>query len=480
MKNGESMKMKYQFAILLFTSTFAFSQMPNTKALYLDGNGSYVQLFGNVITSGEFTIEVYANMFTQGGGSLGQQPIFQQRDDLTEDMGGKSAILFETENHFGGPYFALRDEFGNVTRVAAEYQSYGEWHHYAVVVDSDSISLYIDGVLHDQKKHYNTGNYTTSIDYIDIGRHRTKQNDLGFFHGLIDELRIWNYPRTAEQILATKADTLGPEYYLEPGSGLVAYWRFDKEEEFETDNSIFHGVRDYSVKAHHGAFQGDARIVSSEPVVHDLKPFRLLNPSYDATIKTTSPTLVWQAASEQRPIFPNEMEYKIFVDTNWSFLSPECYSVFNDTSYTIQFLESGHTYFWKVLAKNINGDSLWSSNTNAFFVSHAATGVEREAEALPDGFVLHQNYPNPFNPTTTIQFELPEAGHLELRIFDVIGRLVNAFIADYSQPGVYSCEWDGKDTSRNMVAAGVYIYHLNFKTASGKNYAMSRKMSLLK
>src|SRR5208283_5584133 len=38
-------------------------------------------------------------------------------------------------------------------------------------------------------------------------------------------------------------------------------------------------------------------------------------------------------------------------------------------------------------------------------------------------FVLYQNYPNPFNPSTTIQYDVPKAGNVEARIFDIQGRL---------------------------------------------------------
>jgi hypothetical protein len=56
--------------------------------------------------------------------------------------------------------------------------------------------------------------------------------------------------------------------------------------------------------------------------------------------------------------------------------------------------------------------------------------------SVPDAptFFL-SSHPNPFNPSTTIRFELPEAGPVRLSVIDVAGRLVRALVDDSMPQG---------------------------------------------
>ena len=89
---------------------------------------------------------------------------------------------------------------------------------------------------------------------------------------------------------------------------------------------------------------------------------------------------------------------------------------------------------------------------------------------VPAEFVLLENYPNPFNPTTTIQFSLPNAGVVNLSVFDLNGRLVNNLINGNRASGNHTVEFDG-----SALASGVYFYRL-----AGENFTATRKMMLVK
>jgi PKD domain-containing protein/Big-like domain-containing protein/putative Ig domain-containing protein len=69
--------------------------------------------------------------------------------------------------------------------------------------------------------------------------------------------------------------------------------------------------------------------------------------------------------------------------------------------------------------------------------------------------------PNPFNPSTTLSFETPHGGPVELLVFDLAGRLVRDVThrATYA-PGIYDIRIDGLDEGGHRLASGVYFYRL--------------------
>jgi len=88
--------------------------------------------------------------------------------------------------------------------------------------------------------------------------------------------------------------------------------------------------------------------------------------------------------------------------------------------------------------------------------------VERPS-SLPSSVVLHANYPNPFRSETTLRFSLDgnEAGHVSLRLFDILGRPVRDVFSAHLRPGEYSMTLDARDLS-----SGVYLLHLHHGTSS--------------
>lgn len=106
------------------------------------------------------------------------------------------------------------------------------------------------------------------------------------------------------------------------------------------------------------------------------------------------------------------------------------------------------------------------------------TLVKNDVETLPIEFALHQNYPNPFNPTTTLKFDLPHPATVQLRIFDINGRLVKTIADGSYDAGSYRVVWDGTNNNQ-PVTSGIYFYRLS-AINSGAPFIKTRKMILMK
>ncbi|MBC8323444.1 MAG: choice-of-anchor B family protein [Candidatus Marinimicrobia bacterium] len=89
--------------------------------------------------------------------------------------------------------------------------------------------------------------------------------------------------------------------------------------------------------------------------------------------------------------------------------------------------------------------------------------------------VLHRAYPNPFNPITSIRYNLPQAGLVNLKIYDLMGREIRTLTAGFENAGEKSAIWNARDNQGNLVSSGVYIYRL--ETAG---QVQSNKLILLK
>jgi hypothetical protein len=109
--------------------------------------------------------------------------------------------------------------------------------------------------------------------------------------------------------------------------------------------------------------------------------------------------------------------------------------------------------------------------------------VESSSNRLPTEYCLEQNYPNPFNPTTTIQYGLPEAGHVRLVIYDALGRSIKTLVDAQQPAGQFNAIWDGITDQNQPVAAGIYFCHLEASGAStGSEHEFMKviKLALIK
>ncbi|HDP98806.1 MAG TPA: T9SS type A sorting domain-containing protein, partial [bacterium] len=89
----------------------------------------------------------------------------------------------------------------------------------------------------------------------------------------------------------------------------------------------------------------------------------------------------------------------------------------------------------------------------------------------PLEFKLKPAVPNPFNSITTIAYQLPESGYVELSIYTVLGQKVATLVSEKQPAGTYNVVWNASN-----FANGVYLYRL--QTDNGLQ--ITKKLILLK
>ncbi len=98
-----------------------------------------------------------------------------------------------------------------------------------------------------------------------------------------------------------------------------------------------------------------------------------------------------------------------------------------------------------------------ATTDGAGYFTLSLAGLQNQA-VFPDGIGLGQNYPNPFNPATIIPYQLAEASHVRIEVFNVLGQLVATLVDAEQAAGSHIVRWDARDASGRGVAAGVYLY----------------------
>ena len=145
-----------------------------------------------------------------------------------------------------------------------------------------------------------------------------------------------------------------------------------------------------------------------------------------------------------------------------------------NTSYKVDCtgIESG-SYYFRISADENCQTGLSIANTQndaGNLAKKNYTEVYFNGETSPLTYDLSQNYPNPFNPSTTIKFQIPNAGNVTLKVFDILGREVTTLVDEFKNEGRYEVNFNA-----GKLASGVYIY-----TIKSNDFTASKKLMLVK
>ncbi len=137
-------------------------------------------------------------------------------------------------------------------------------------------------------------------------------------------------------------------------------------------------------------------------------------------------------------------------------------------SFTLTDAENGKQM--KSLTLKGAGSSIGLKAGTEKLLLHVASGP-----AVPREYSLGQNYPNPFNPSTTFIVGLPEAAHLEVAVYNVLGQKIATLVDEVREAGYYPVTWNSNSQQGLTVASGVYFVRMNAEKFTAVHKVMLMK-----
>lgn len=111
-------------------------------------------------------------------------------------------------------------------------------------------------------------------------------------------------------------------------------------------------------------------------------------------------------------------------------------------SYVDIDIEQAGSYRYRLVQQDFDGTTTKVAEVEFFY--------EKPAQMQ-----LYQNFPNPFNPATKISYDIPGKQNVNLRVYDMLGRVVQTLIDEPQNAGRYTVTFDAKS-----LASGIYLVRL--------------------
>ncbi len=161
------------------------------------------------------------------------------------------------------------------------------------------------------------------------------------------------------------------------------------------------------------------------------------------------------------------------VSTSETWLAGQLYSKDSSTSLTWLTKEG----YWLGIEPKDKHQSSGSQiiSSVSYTIPLGSTGVADQSPVVPVEYTLQQNYPNPFNPSTNIRFSVAPAGHVSLKVYNVLGVEVASLLNDQKEAGTFSVNWNAAG-----LPSGMYLYRLTVTSDKGQVFDQAKKLVLLK
>ena len=207
-----SFNIKKRILFLSLFGIFAINEVTQAQnALGFNGSSSYVEIpYTATNNPAQFTVEFWARV-DSGAGTF-RSPLSNRNYPPVTGF-----------NFYATPANIWSFSGGSGTGAWSELNGpavvIGQWTHLAGTYDGTTYRFYVNGVL------MNTlvaGFSVNTSRPLRIGAGRTEGEPLYYFPGAVDEVKIWNYARSASQINDNKNVNLAL-----PQTGLMSYYQFE-------------------------------------------------------------------------------------------------------------------------------------------------------------------------------------------------------------------------------------------------------------
>ena len=162
---------------------------------------------------------------------------------------------------------------------------------------------------------------------------------------------------------------------------------------------------------------------------------------------------VW---GESADVDGDNIEYRMIGYNDLDFLSMDTWTPNNSIAWALKDLIAQTDTVtvaegsWSVISTD--GQSFQTA------VSGSIGNLKIDGRALiPDVLELKQNYPNPFTSFTTLEYDVPSAQYVVVRVFNIKGQLVTTLVDEEQGAGYKSVIWDGTNNNGDLVSSGVYF-----------------------
>jgi len=169
-------------------------------------------------------------------------------------------------------------------------------------------------------------------------------------------------------------------------------------------------------------------------------------------------------------------EYVLYNEGNFNLSEPSYYTLFYDSLYAYHYdffcSDLDGNEYDDMIAVRYFGQSTPSllnivfNDGNGNFVQEPQVGIDPQYPPISE--VSLSIYPNPFNNQTNINFSIKEHGFVELKIYDIKGRLIKQVINQKLEGGEYDVTWNGKDGNNKRCSSGIYLMNLKLDKINKK------------